>query len=78
MNSTGKAICQEFSDEVKAGKSGELNSLSCILKTKYLTSLIQRMAEVGYCCIKAQRKGSPKKECEALFQEATEDNYEEF
>ena len=71
--SKGKAICQEFCDEVELfSPIGEKEEIKCQLNLEYFTPLVERMVQGGYCCTQVQRDLN-RKTCIAWFEPQMED-----
>ena len=77
----GEAICQEFCEEVLVAEKIRNDSetlfrtveeIKCVLEIPYFTGLVERMAEVGYCCTQVQKSQALNK-CYAWFEPARPD-----
>jgi hypothetical protein len=49
-----KAICEEYSDEVRAIPAGRYVVYSVVIKTKYFMDMFSKMKSIGYCCCTAK------------------------
>jgi hypothetical protein len=66
-----EALCREFSDAVEFTHRRR-GLLKCRLFTTYLTPLIERLTEIGYCCPQVRR--NPDREtCTAYFEPQSRD-----
>ena len=69
-----EALCREFTDAVELTHARR-GLIKCSLSTTYLTPLIERLGEIGYCCPRVSRNPDTQT-CTAYFEPTSLESYD--